>query len=326
MKVSVLIPVHMVEVVEIEWLTQAIQSVIDQTYKDWECVIVNDASERRMTWAKRRFSKVDNIRFSDLTKDRHGVSAARNHAAFIATGELLLPLDHDDFLEPDALSWLVEAWQNHKGVVYGDLKLFGRDSEKTWKSKEGCNELIKDVVAWNTSLFAKEDWLKVGGWNENLAYLDDWDLNIKFIEHEICLHHVSRVIAWYRQRTDSRTARLKADPNAWAKAYAELRSYHTDFFNGRLKSMCCGSQIPAPPSGEQVKVRAQAAPGGRILIKYVGARGGSFGMRGQKTNVAYMVPGSGEYIVTHPDGLTGVDPADAADILKMNGGKDFIQV
>jgi hypothetical protein len=38
------------------------------------------------------------------------------------------------------------------------------------------------------------------------------------------------------------------------------------------------------------------------------------------------VPGSGEYVITQPDGKVGVDPADASFFLKMNGGKDFIQV
>lgn len=332
MKVSVLIPVHMVEVREIEWLEHAIRSVTMQTYADWEIIVVNDASPRRMTWPKRRFGKAekfgraDDIVFTDLPKEKHGVACARNHAAFVAKGELLLPLDHDDFVEQDALDWMVEAWHNHGGVIYGDLKLFGRDSERTWKSREGCNELLKDVVAWNTALFSKADWQKVGGWNENLAYLEDWDLNLRFIEHDICLNHVSKVMAWYRQRPDSRMAKLKADPNAWAKAYTELRSYHVEFFNGRLKSMCCGSQTPAAATPQPNRVRAQAVPeGSRVLIKYVGARKGSFGARGP-SGVNYSVPGYGEYIITQPDGLTGVDPADVSYFLKMNGGKDFIQV
>jgi glycosyltransferase involved in cell wall biosynthesis len=326
----------MVEVQEIEWLTHAIHSVTVQTHKDWEVVVVNDASERRLTWAKRRFGKnagkfepfdrTDDVVFTDLPKEKHGVACARNHAAFVARGELLAPLDHDDFLEQDALAWMVESWKNHGGVIYGDLKLFGRDSERTWKSREGCNELLKDVVAWNTSLFSKADWIKAGGWNENLAYLEDWDLNLRFIEHDICLNHVSKVMAWYRQRPDSRMGKLKADPNAWAKAYAELRSYHVEFFNGRLKSMCCGPQIPAAAPPQDNRVRAQAVPvGSRVLIKYVGARGGSFHARGP-SGVAYMIPGSGEYIVTQPDGLIGVDPADASFFLRMNGGKDFIQM
>lgn len=336
MKVSVLIPVHMVEVRENDWLTQAIHSVTVQTYKDWEVVVVNDASKHRMTWQKRRFGKnpgvklekfdrPDDVVFTDLPEQKHGVACARNHAAYVAKGELLLPLDHDDFLEPDALAWMVEAWNNHHGVIYGDLKLFGRDSERTWKSREGCNELLKDVVAWNTAMFSKVDLELVGGWNENLSYLEDWDLNLRFIEHDICLNHISRVMAWYRQRVDSRMARLKADSNAWAKAYAELRSYHVEFFNGRLKSMCCGSQTPAAPPQQQ-RVRAQAVPeGSRILIKYVGARKGSFGVRGP-SGVAYNVPGAGEYIITQSDGKVGVDPADASYFLRMNGGKDFIQV
>ena len=331
MKVSVLIPVHMVNVEEIEWLEQAIRSVTQQTYSEWEIVVVNDASKRRLTWPKRRFGKAGgfdreaDIKFTDLPKEKHGVACARNHAAFVATGELLLPLDHDDFLEPDALAWMVEAWNNHGGLIYGDLKLFGKDSEKTWKSREGCNDMLKDVVAWNTSLFSKADWQKVGGWNENLAYLEDWDLNLRFIEHDVCLNHVSRVMAWYRQRVDSRMAKLKADPNAWAKAYAELRSHHVEFFNGRLKSMCCGSQVPAAPPQQQ-RVRAQAVPeGSRVLIKYIGARGGSFHAVGP-SGVKYMIPGTGQYVVTQPDGLVGVDPADASFFLNMNRGKDFIQV
>lgn len=339
MKVSVLIPVHMVGEEEGKWLTQAIQSVVDQTYQDWEIVVVNDASPRRVTWQKRTFGldkgfpRAKDVMFYDMPRPPRtgvgapqGVSAARNFAARMATGELLLPLDHDDFLEPDAITWLLEGWNNHGGLIYGDLKLFtsDHDAERTWKSKEGCNALLQDVVAWNTSLFSKADWTSVGGWNEQLKFFEDWDFNLRLIEHNICLNHISRVVAWYRQRPDSRMGRLKADANAYNQAYAALRAAHLEFFNGRLRSMCCGQQMPAaPPPSEPRRVQAAAD---RILVRYVGARQGSFGMRGPRTNVAYWCEGSGGFVTTHPDSKPGIDPADAEAILSMNGGKDFIKV
>jgi glycosyltransferase involved in cell wall biosynthesis len=304
----------------------ALDSALGQTYPDVEVVVINDASPQRLTWAKRRH-KQGNIIWTKLPDEKHGVSAARNHGAFVATGQLLYPLDHDDWLEPEACKWMVEAWQNHGGVIYSDLMLFGQDSQKVWKCEDfGCNAMIKDVLMWNSSLFSKEDLLKVGGWNEGLQFLDDWDLNLRFIEHDICGHHVSKPLAWYRQRPTSRMARLKTDPNAYAEAYARLRAAHVDFFNGRSKSMCCGGGTPTPPpqSGPQGRVRAQPS-GDRVLIKYVGTRRGGFFATGQGTGVRYHVPGSGEYLTTI-DGTSGVDPKDASGLLALNRGQDFIQV
>lgn len=325
MKVSVIVPVHIEDSDQIKWLDHALDSVLAQTYKDIEIVVINDRSKPRvMVWPKRRHPQ-DNIAWIETTNSSGtGVAAARNLGVFKATGELILPLDHDDWIEKDCLQWMVEAWENHGGVIYADLKLFGDDSQKVWKCDDfNCNVLLKDVLMWNTSLFSKADLLKVGGWNEKLSFLEDWDLNLRFIEHDICGHHVSKVLAWYRQHPASRMAKLKADSAGWTEAYAKLRAAHVEFFNGRSKSMCCGGGTPAPAQSQGVKSKGVAPTGNLVLIKYVGSRKGGFGIAGT-SGVRYWIPGSGQYIEVQNGGGTGVDPRDVQQFLRMKG--DFIQV
>jgi len=326
MKVSVIIPVHITDSDEIKWLDHALDSVLEQTHPDIEIVVVNDRSKPRvMVWPKRRHPQ-DNIVWAE-TADTTGVAAARNLGAFRAAGELILPLDHDDWIEKDCLQTMVEAWQNHGGVIYADLKLFGDDFQKVWKCPDySCNAMLKDVLMWNTSLFSKADWLRVGGWNEKLSFLEDWDLNLRFIEHDICGHHINKVLAWYRQRPTSRMAKLKADSAAWTEAYARLRAGHPDFFNGRSKSMCCGGGTPAPPAQPQgLRAKNVVPTGDKVPIKYVGNRKAGFGVAGP-SGVRYWVPGQGQYVEVQNGGGTGVDPKDVKTFLGMNGGHDFIQM
>lgn len=326
MKVSVIIPAHLEMAGEIPWLDQAINSALEQTYKDIEVVVVNDHSGTRLlNWPKRRH-KQTNIIWAETDDDVYGVSAARNLGVFKCTGDLILPLDHDDWLEKDCIAWMVEAWQNHGGVIYGDLMLFGDDFQKVWKCPEyNCNMFLQDVGIWNSSLYSKADLLKAGGWNDGLSFLEDWDLNLRFLEHDICGHHINKVLSWYRQRPESRMAKLKANPTEWTTAYARLRAQHVEFFNGRSKSMCCGGGTPAPAVQQQVKSKNAMPTGNLVLIKYVGSRKGGFGMLGT-SGVRYWIPGAGHYVEVQNGGGTGVDPRDVEQFIKMNGGRDFIRM
>ena len=86
------------------YLDQALTSLAAQTDKNWECVIVDDASPddtgaRAAAWAAR------DARFRVLTHDRNqGTLAAKNHGIAEARGTWIKPLDQDDRLHPEALA------------------------------------------------------------------------------------------------------------------------------------------------------------------------------------------------------------------------------
>ena len=97
-KVSLIIPVYNVEV----YLRECLDSVINQSFGDWEAICVNDGSTDRSADLLAEYAAKDE-RFKVITQANGGLSSARNTGLDAAKGEYLLFLDSDDWLEPKAL-------------------------------------------------------------------------------------------------------------------------------------------------------------------------------------------------------------------------------
>ena len=102
-KVSILIPVYNVE----RYLDECLKSVINQTYKNIEVIIVNDGSTDNSLSIIRKFTEID-IRIKVINQNNKGLSNARNVALKEATGEYVFYLDSDDYLTVNCIKVLVE--------------------------------------------------------------------------------------------------------------------------------------------------------------------------------------------------------------------------
>lgn len=100
---SVIIPVFNVE----PFLSQAISSVLDQDFTDFQVILINDGSTDESHSICRNFAGLDH-RVILIDQTNRGVSAARNAGMESATGSYILFLDGDDFMEPGALALLAE--------------------------------------------------------------------------------------------------------------------------------------------------------------------------------------------------------------------------
>lgn len=103
-KVSVIVPIYKVE----KYLNKCIDSILDQTFKNFELILVNDGSPDRCGAICDECAKNDN-RIIVIHKENGGVSAARNAGVEIARGEYIMFVDGDDFLENNCLELLVKA-------------------------------------------------------------------------------------------------------------------------------------------------------------------------------------------------------------------------
>lgn len=99
--ISVIVPVYNVE----QYLCDCVQSVISQTYTDWECILVDDGSTDGSLALCRQFEAAD-PRVRVLTQPNQGVSAARNTGLDAARGDYIAFLDSDDVLHPEYLAVL----------------------------------------------------------------------------------------------------------------------------------------------------------------------------------------------------------------------------
>lgn len=102
-KISVIIPVYNVE----NYIRACLDSILQQTFQDWECILVNDGSKDNSGKICDEYRRLDS-RFKVIHKDNGGVSSARNRGLDIATGEWFTFVDSDDELTKDALSYMLK--------------------------------------------------------------------------------------------------------------------------------------------------------------------------------------------------------------------------
>ncbi|XXM72457.1 glycosyltransferase [Lysinibacillus sphaericus] len=106
-----------------EKILRPFRSLLEQTYENWEWVIVDDSGDNEETY-REYLSKLDDPRIRRYRQDEYNgyIGSIKRYAAGLCTGEILVEVDHDDELTPDCLEKIVRAFQENPecGFVYGD--------------------------------------------------------------------------------------------------------------------------------------------------------------------------------------------------------------
>ena len=115
-KISVILPVYNVE----QYIAKSIHSVLNQSYIDFELIVVIDGSKDNSEVIAREFEKTD-LRVKVYTKPNGGLSDARNYGLNVATGEFIYFLDSDDWIEPNLLEDNIKMLEdkNLDFIVFG---------------------------------------------------------------------------------------------------------------------------------------------------------------------------------------------------------------
>ena len=112
-KFSIIVPVYKVE----QYLEKCLDSILNQTYKDFELILVDDGSPDNCPAICDEYAKKDN-RITVIHKQNGGVSSARNEALKIAKGEFIWFVDSDDYIETNALEILSDHIEKSPSDLY----------------------------------------------------------------------------------------------------------------------------------------------------------------------------------------------------------------
>lgn len=200
--ISVIIPVYGVE----KYISQCLESVINQTYKNLEIIVVNDGTkDRSADIAKEYAAKDSRIKVYDFKNG--GLSVARNRGLEIATGEYISYLDSDDWLDTKMYETLLEtAMKNEADMVkcgiietngaaeekitFSDVKIINNEQHKAFKN---YFKGILWTLAWN-GLYKKELAKKVK-FPDNIVHEDNYSSGMflylakKVIAMPFCLNY-----------------------------------------------------------------------------------------------------------------------------------------
>ena len=216
--VSVIVPAYDVT----DFIGEALDSVLAQTFTDYEIIVVNDGSPD--TEALERALAPYLSRIVYLKQANRGVSAARNTAINAARGSLLAFLDGDDVWLPNYLEVQVALILADPAidVLYPNVLMFGGSSEDGEEFMTICPSkgevtferlLLQECNVSNCSIARRETLVRAGLFDESLRSVEDFDLWLRVIKAGGRIKYHDKVLARYRRRNDS----LTADPTSLCK-------------------------------------------------------------------------------------------------------------
>jgi len=183
-----------------------------------EVIIVDDGSSDPET--TRILNEVVEAGHCVVPQPNRGVSAARNAGIRLAKGEFILPLDSDNRLREIYLNEGVSLLKSNPGigVIYADAEYFGERSGRWYVSNFNLLSLTRMNFIDACALYRKKLWEEVGGYDEHMLGLEDWDFWLRVALHGGSFVHLPEIGFDYRVRSDSMVARAR--PRA-----AEIANY-----------------------------------------------------------------------------------------------------
>lgn len=226
--VSVIIPCYNYG----QYLEQAIDSVIKQSIRPHEIIIVDDGSTDN-SWEiicglvekyKSRFN------IGGIKTKNGGLSSARNAGIKMATGKYIMSFDSDDIMRPDCIKEHLKLADENSIVTCG-LMAFGNENYTAYPRKAKIELLLKTNVIYSNSLFPKKMWESVGGFDESEIMrkgLEDWEMWIRMAEAG-AEFKVSKYIGLLWRRHPNTMSSTMANPN-WNKITSYMQEKHKNLY------------------------------------------------------------------------------------------------
>ncbi len=268
-------------------LIDALDSVEAQTYRQWECIVANDTG-KPLAIPHPWVTVVD-------TGGGKGPAAARNMAIAASKAPLFVPLDADDYLQSDALQDMFDVWSNFGGFVYSQWYDDSGDGTSVYDPPEYDAHLLisKGTIHAVTGLYARADWVDLGGFDEELTHWEDWDWQLKLANAGICGTKIAKPLFTYRKHTGFRREENMA---AFEEGKAAILAKWAPWWDGKEVLMACsgcskGGGVAKPPTMPQQQGQngsaVMAAREGYTILEYAGGGGGRRTYRGKSTGTSY---------------------------------------
>lgn len=220
-RVSVYIPAYNCET----FLPQTLDSVLHQTFEDWECIVVDDASPDSSHDIARAYAARD-ARFKVhriAPQDKRPFPHVRNVAVNMATGRWIAPLDSDDLWDADKLQVQLDAIGDNAAIrwSYHGMRLLNNDvitiermgDDPTFGHTN--NILLSDRVVHSSTLICRQTLMQMGGYTPDMPRAQDWDLWLRLALRfgDMAVLGLPRVLGTYRvhgQNISSNVQRMHA--------------------------------------------------------------------------------------------------------------------
>lgn len=246
-KVSVIIPCYNQAI----FLDETLQSVLNQAYTNWECIIVNDGSTDSSKEIALKWCNLDE-RFIYFYKENGGLSSARNFGLQKATGDFIQFLDADDLLDSKKFESQLQDLQccdisvsNYFSFQDNDIKkvapyryLSSFLSETNFKREIILDWEYRKSIPCHAVLFKKEliDIYKLS-FDETLPNHEDWVFWTKLFYYSKSIKNNKNILAFYRIHGHSMTVDFKLMKQGFLKAALILKAFFKTENNKELEKV-----------------------------------------------------------------------------------------
>ncbi|NRT15135.1 hypothetical protein HNP99_001482 [Flavobacterium sp. 28A] len=199
--VSIIIPCYN----DWQYVEQAVNSALDQTYSNIEVIVVDDGSN---TKTKEVLKKVASRVTKLITQENLGQSTARNQGIQVSKGEYILVLDSDDFFETSFCEKAIPLFfanDDIKIVSCMANRLYDNGDRNIFSPSGGTIvNFLQENQALGTSMFTKKDWLLCGGYDEEMRNgFEDWEFFIRILKDRGRAYIIQEPLYNYRRRSNS---------------------------------------------------------------------------------------------------------------------------
>ena len=203
-KVSVIIPAYNAE----RYIREAIDSVLNQTFKDFEIIVIDDGSTDNTSKILESYG--NKIRWK--SQENKGQASAQNEGIKIAKGDYLAYLDADDIYFPKILETQVKYLDKHSdaGLVYSDYyQIDDKKILKIAKSQPFDYLLLlqNNYICKSTVMHRRECLVCANLFDESINGRDDWDMWVR-ISEKFKAGYINKPLVKYRVHEDSWTHSL----------------------------------------------------------------------------------------------------------------------
>lgn len=239
---TVIIPLYNKE----KYIENAIKSILNQTFTDFNLLIINDCSTDASATIASKY-KSDKVQIFTHEKNA-GLSASRNTGIKNANSNYITFLDADDLWQPTFLESVFQLIQN-----FPEARIFGTNYEEVWESvikkPHNGSEILpinfsgyinffkinikQGIYNHGSVCFHKEVFEKIGYYNENISFSEDLDFNIRANHNFKLAYHNSVQMSYFMQTENQLTQSSlhnKTIPDFdiyenWAKTNSDLKKY-----------------------------------------------------------------------------------------------------
>lgn len=216
-----------------KYLKQSIESVLNQSFQDFELIIIDDGSTDDSKTIIESYE--NNPKIKVVYQSNKGLTISNNTALKLSQGNFILRLDSDDYFHSDALTNLLTGFHSDEiGMVFGDwyeVDELGDIIERKQRHNFKKNVTLYDQPAHGAcTMFRKSCLVKINGYDESITRQDGYELWLRFIQN-FKINNINIPIFYYRQHNLS----LTKDEKKLLNTRAEILESHAVKYSKKNK-------------------------------------------------------------------------------------------